>query len=146
MTRLTDNVALAQLSISDQKATAVDVVNQAKQALLNPVSDVAITSPSEELTQYTNTDARIKPALPSAIDKAILDAENAFKLRHPDPKRIVKRKGNILFRADGSLSLITHDGVVLDNVSKNEIPDMLAIEEQKYQEKQLYSLRYCRLE
>ena len=144
MSRLSDSVNAAKLALSDQKATSTYSVNQAKQAILNPVTNsslaenyleqnTAIGTPPTELAQDTNV--RVRPALPSSIQQSIFDAEKSFKLRHPDPRRVVNRKGNVLFRADGSLSIITHDGEILDNVAKDQIPQILALEEQKYLDK-----------
>jgi len=117
MGSIADDIAAAKASFSPNlaraKQDAAIAIAEAKSSLLRE----SVPSPlSQHLQRQKFSDIAIK-------------ARKDFLESLPDPKRVVKTEDNIQFLADGTFNLISATGEILRNVSKEELPDLLRIEE-----------------
>jgi hypothetical protein len=108
MANIAEAINVAKQELSGAKNKALNDVANAKSAILNP---------------------------PRSIDQQFSDvvtnARKQFDLAIPDPKAIVEERGNIRIHADGSISVIRHDGSILSNVREDRLSEILQLDQQR---------------
>ena len=105
MEDLTSSVAAAKAALADTAVAAKTSVGEAKAAILSG-----------------------QEAMRTNFEGVVSEASRQFNANQFDPKAVIKEENNVRYHVDGSVSVITHTGNILEDVNPDELNDILAIE------------------
>ena len=122
MGSIADDVAAAKASFSSNLASA-------KQDAAITVAEAKSSLLQEFRTSTSPSSPGFIPRMKQEFSDIAVKARKDFLDSMPDPKRVIKTENNIQFLADGTFNLITSTGKILYSVKKDELEDLLRIEE-----------------